>query len=126
MGSCGFFDGYHNPWAVGVVFANAVIGLAITAVYKYANAVTKCIASDVSAVLLCIISAIFFGLESSITMWCGVLVVCFAVHLYTASPGPPPKKPVAPTAEKPAREGLVSTEPCPATDGVDPPDDLDK
>merc|ERR1711915_425001 len=70
-----------------------MIGLAITAVYKYADAVTKCIASDITAVVLCIISSIFFELEGSVTMWCGVLVVCFAVHSYTSS-APPPAAPV--------------------------------
>jgi len=86
----GFFDGYDNPLALGVVFANAMIGLAITAVYKYADAVTKCIASDVTAVVLCIVSSLFFELSPSITMWCGVTVVCFAVHLYTGAQAPAP------------------------------------
>jgi len=93
QGSIGFFHGYNSPLAIGVVFSNAMIGLAITAVYKYAGAVEKCIASDITAVNLCIISAIFFNLEPNITMWCGVVVVCFAVHLYTsAAPPPQPKQ----------------------------------
>lgn len=70
----GFFDGYSNPLAVGVVCINGVIGLAVTAVYKYADAITKCIASDITAVILCILSTIFFELEASITMWCGIIV----------------------------------------------------
>jgi len=90
----GFFEGYDNPLALGVVFVNSLIGLAITAVYKYADAVTKCIASDITAVNLCIVSTIFFELEPSITMWCGIVVVCFAVHLYTsAAPAPHARNP---------------------------------
>merc|ERR1712113_1027238 len=85
-----FFDGYDNPLAIGVVFANSVIGLAITAVYKYADAVIKCIASDITAVTLCMFSVFLFGLNSSITLWCGVSVVCFAVHLYASAAGKPP------------------------------------
>lgn len=96
----GFFHGYDNPWALGVVFSNAMIGLAITAVYKYANAVIKCIASDVSAVLLCIISSIFFELEPSVTMWFGVMVVCFAVHMYTAASAAP-AQPAKPSSKAP-------------------------
>jgi UDP-galactose transporter len=80
--SFGFFDGYSNPLALAVVLANALIGLAITAVYKYADAVTKCIAQDITAVILCIISSIFFGLRASLTTWAGVFVVTFAVYLY--------------------------------------------
>lgn len=86
----GFFDGYSNPLALGVVACNALIGLAITAVYKYADAIIKCIASDLTAVVLCILSAAFFGLESSVTMWCGVIVVCLAVHMYTEASQRPP------------------------------------
>lgn len=94
----GFFTGYDNPLACAVVFANAMIGLAITAVYKYADAVTKCIAGDVTAVVLCVISSIFFELEPSVSLWCGVFVVCFAVHSYTSAapvPQPGPPKPEA-------------------------------
>merc|ERR1719401_1638918 len=76
-----------------------MIGLAITAVYKYADAVTKCIASDITAVLLCIVSSFFFELTPSVTMWCGVVVVCFAVHLYTSAV-PPPKPEEKPSPEK--------------------------
>jgi len=93
-----FFDGYDNPLAIGVIMANALIGIAITAVYKYADAVTKCIASDVTAVVLCILSSFFFHLQASLTTWCGVLVVCFAVHFYTAASQPPPKAPEKPQA----------------------------
>jgi len=92
----GFFKGYDNPLAIGVVLVNALIGIAITAVYKYADAVTKCIATDMTAVLLCILSSIFFELQASVTMWCGVVVVCFAVHHYTsAAPAPPAPAPAA-------------------------------
>uniref|UniRef100_A0A7S2HXG2 CMP-sialic acid transporter n=1 Tax=Zooxanthella nutricula TaxID=1333877 RepID=A0A7S2HXG2_9DINO len=82
----GFFDGYDSPLALGVVFSNAIIGLAVNAVYKYADAITKCVAGDVTAVLLCIVSAAFFGLKATVTMWCGVFVVCFAVHTFTGAP----------------------------------------
>lgn len=51
----GFFEGY-DLLAIGVVCSNALIGIVITAVYKYADAVVKCIASDITAVLLIILS----------------------------------------------------------------------
>eukprot|EP00405_Crypthecodinium_cohnii_P039883 CAMPEP_0206541318 /NCGR_PEP_ID=MMETSP0325_2-20121206/9540_1 /ASSEMBLY_ACC=CAM_ASM_000347 /TAXON_ID=2866 /ORGANISM="Crypthecodinium cohnii, Strain Seligo" /LENGTH=372 /DNA_ID=CAMNT_0054039231 /DNA_START=57 /DNA_END=1175 /DNA_ORIENTATION=+ len=95
----GFFHGYDSPEALGVVFANALMGLVITAVYKYADAVAKCIASDITAVVLCIFSSIFLGLESSVTMWCGVAVVCFAVHYYTNASAAGPPGPLKPPAE---------------------------
>jgi len=82
----GFFDGYDNPLAIAVVVANALIGLAINAVYKYADAVTKCIAGDITAIALCVISSFAFGLETSVVTWCGIAIVCLAVHQYSSAP----------------------------------------
>lgn len=108
----GFFEGYGNPLAVGVVVCNGLIGLAITAVYKYADAVTKCIAGDITAVLLCIISSFLFGLRASITTWCGVFVVSFAVHLYMEA-GRKPADPAAtaPSVSKHVAKGILDTLP---------------
>lgn len=115
----GFFEGYDNVFAVGVVCANAMIGLVITAVYKYADAVVKCFASDVTAVLLIIISTWFFGLKSSLTMWCGVFVVVFAVHLYIEASKVQPKRDEKPYLaaekeldERTANSGTALGKPC--------------
>jgi len=78
----GFFDGYDTWAARGVVATNAVIGLAITAVYKYADAITKQLATDTSTVSLMAISITFFGFPGSIVTWAGVVIVLAAVHLY--------------------------------------------
>lgn len=102
--SIGFFEGYSNPLALGVVVCNGLIGLAITAVYKYADAVTKCIAGDITAVLLCIISSFLFGLRASITTWCGVFVVSFAVHLYMEASRAPSAPPAPPKTESTSAE----------------------
>ena len=40
-GSIGFFEGYDNIWACLVILFNAMIGIAISAVYKYCDAVVK-------------------------------------------------------------------------------------
>merc|ERR1712039_65597 len=103
----GFFDGYDNVLAIGVVFCNAMIGLAITAVYKYADAVVKCFSSDITAVVLMVISSFFFGLKSSVTMWCGVFVVTFAVHLYIDAVKPGAPTPTAPATKDEASECLA-------------------
>jgi drug/metabolite transporter (DMT)-like permease len=86
----GFFEGYDNWLAIMVVVANALIGLAINAVYKFADAITKCISQDLTSVILCIISAFFFGLKTSLLTWCGVATVCLAVHAYASAPKVPP------------------------------------
>lgn len=91
----GFFDGYDSPLAVAVVACNTLIGIAINLVYKYADAVLKCIATDCTAVVLCIISAIFFNLRPSLTLWCGVCVVCYAVYSYSMAARPTERDPEA-------------------------------
>jgi len=85
----GFWEGYSNdPLAIGVVLVNSTIGLAISAVYKYADAITKSIADSITAVVLTVVSSVFFGLKPSVTMWCGVLVVCCAIRNYAVAPAP--------------------------------------
>mmetsp|Transcript_59998 Transcript_59998/g.119054 ORF Transcript_59998/g.119054 Transcript_59998/m.119054 type:complete len:380 (+) Transcript_59998:172-1311(+) len=110
----GFFEGYDNPLAIGVVAINAVIGIAITMVYKYADAITKCIAGDLTAVILCIVSSFFFHLKTSLTTWCGVQVVCFAVHLYLSAPPAAPlaalsaKAPAPPVTATPGQQNAYT------------------
>eukprot|EP00971_Amphidinium_carterae_P182189 3615649-Amphidinium_carterae.1 len=78
----GFFDGYTSWSARGVVGTNAVVGMAITAVYKHADAMTKQLATDTSTVSLMAISIAFFNFPGSVVTWAGVATVLFAVHLY--------------------------------------------
>jgi len=112
----GFFDGYDNFLAVGVVASNALIGLVITAVYKYADAVVKCIASDITAVFLIIISAVFFNLKTTLLTSCGVFVVVFAVHLYIDAST---KAAAASVLAKPAKEPTTSPDSQETTTSAD-------
>lgn len=102
----GFFDGYDTPAAIMVVVANGLVGLAINYVYKYMDAIAKCIASDITAVLLCIISSVCFGLESTVLTWCGIAIVVLAVHLYAnaANSGQPVTKGAALNTVAPAKK----------------------
>lgn len=119
----GFFDGYSSPLPIAVVASNALIGLAITAVYKYADAVTKCIAQDITAVILCIISSFFFGLRATVVTWCGVFVVTFSVYLYMeAGQSPAP----ANTPASPVSSGTSSTPKAAAASDKGPDEMLPK
>lgn len=112
----GFFEGYGNPLAVGVVLVNAIIGLVVTAVYKYADAVVKCIASNITSVLLLIISSWFFGVNMSLVMWLGVFVVCFGVNLYIEASKAVPSRPPGSNGqapEAPPTKNLIPLKPWP-------------
>lgn len=80
----GFFAGYDDPMAISIVVANAMIGVAITVVYKYMDAITKCIVFIVAVLAFCIIKAHAFDNSYSITMYCGVAVVAISVFEYTS------------------------------------------
>jgi hypothetical protein len=78
----GFFDGYDNPSACMVVLFNALIGLAISSVYKYADAVVKTFATATVTVNLVILSSLYGLQQPSVVAWMGVLVVVTATAMY--------------------------------------------
>ncbi|KAM4062782.1 nucleotide-sugar transporter [Hirsutella rhossiliensis] len=82
----GFFEGYDNIGAIMVVVSNVFIGLAITSVYKYANAVVKCIATAVSSGLLLYLSTILFGTTLGTMVIPGTIIVALSSWLYLANP----------------------------------------
>ena len=79
----GFFEGYDSTPAKLVVLFNAFIGLAISFVFKYADAVVKTFATASTTVLLVIFSTVYLHQKTSIVAWCGVGVVITATYLYS-------------------------------------------
>ncbi|KAJ3106026.1 hypothetical protein HDU97_007210 [Phlyctochytrium planicorne] len=86
-----FFDGYDNI-AIMVVFLNCVIGLVITAVYKYADAVIKTIAQTISTGILLVLSAFLFGSHFGVLQFAGVMIIFLSVYLYFVCSSDPLKK----------------------------------
>jgi hypothetical protein len=76
-----FFDGYDRFTAVATIVCNAFLGLAITAVYKYADAVTKTMATDATSVILVVVSVIFFDFSGRFFVWVGTAITLTAIHL---------------------------------------------
>jgi len=77
----GFFQGYTLV-TVMIVAVNACFGVVVTAVYKYADAVLKTLASACTTVVLLLLSFQFFGLRINLIRVCGCLVVLIAVAQY--------------------------------------------
>ncbi|RDW84823.1 UDP-galactose transporter [Coleophoma cylindrospora] len=84
----GFFTGYGSIGACLVILSNVFIGLAITAVYKYADAVIKCFATAVATGILLYLSPILFGTELSFLVLPGTIVVFIASWLYMEGAAP--------------------------------------
>ena len=75
--------GFGSFAALACLLCNALIGIAVSAVYKYADAVVKTLASAVSTILL----LIMFSLSTmNVVLCCGCVVVFVSVHLYISNP----------------------------------------
>jgi UDP-galactose transporter len=99
MGS--YFHGY-NPAAVGVIFCQAVLGLVVTAVLKYADTVIRSFATACSISVLYAVNITFLGWSANLTYIAGCFVVFISTYLYMAlaGTGPKPSPPAAPTKEE--------------------------
>jgi hypothetical protein len=86
----GFFTGYDNFGAVMVIISNVFIGLAMTAVYRYADALIKCFATAISTAILLYLSPLLFNVNFSFLIVPGTFVVFLATWLYMDQS---PKKP---------------------------------
>ncbi|KAL2876535.1 hypothetical protein SGCOL_008110 [Colletotrichum sp. CLE4] len=102
----GFFEGYTSFGAIMVIVSNVFIGLAITAVYKYADAVIKCFATAVATGILLYVSPILFGTSLSFLVLPGTVVVFVASWLYMDNP--PPKDPNPAPTNEPQKMSLFS------------------
>ncbi|KID81920.1 UDP-galactose transporter [Metarhizium guizhouense ARSEF 977] len=88
----GFFGGYGSLHAILIIINNVLIGLAINAVYKYANAIVKCLATAIATAILIFLSPIFFGTTFNLLIVPGSIVVFGASWLYAMNPTPKPNK----------------------------------
>ncbi|RDA86150.1 hypothetical protein CP532_3056 [Ophiocordyceps camponoti-leonardi (nom. inval.)] len=85
-----FFAGYSDIRAILVVVSHAFVGVAITYVYKYADAVVKCLATAVATGILLFISPILFGTELGSLVIPGTLIVFVSSWLYMMYPASAP------------------------------------
>ena len=90
----GFFTGYNEIGAILVILSNVLIGLVMTAVYKYADAIIKCFATAMSTGILLYVSPILFGVEMSFLVLPGTTVVFIATWLYMDATPPRSTAPV--------------------------------
>ena len=81
--SSAYFFGY-NAAAVGVILCQAVLGLVVTAVLKYADMVIRCAASACSVSALYAVNVLFLGWAVNWTYCAGCAVVFLSTYLYMA------------------------------------------
>jgi UDP-sugar transporter A1/2/3 len=91
----GFLGGYNNTvWSVVIV--QAVGGLIVATVVKYADNVLKVFATSFSIVISCIISAFMFDFHPTVSFLVGASLVVTATVLYSSPERRPRRKPVLP------------------------------
>ncbi|KAL3801835.1 hypothetical protein HJC23_001231 [Cyclotella cryptica] len=78
----GFFGGY-NVAVWGVIFVQAVGGLIVAVVVKYADNVLKVFASSFSIIFSCLISTILFDFRPNGLFLLGAALVCLSTALYS-------------------------------------------
>lgn len=77
----GFFVGY-SPIVWGVVAVQAIGGLIVAVVVKYADNVMKVFATSISIIVSCIISAVLFDFRPTFRFCVGAFLVMIATVMY--------------------------------------------
>ena len=94
----GFLGGY-TPLVWTVVIVQAVGGLIVAVVVKYADNVLKVFATSFSIVISCVLSAIFFDFHASWAFVVGATFVVVATGLYSQPERKTRRTPVLPTSK---------------------------
>jgi drug/metabolite transporter (DMT)-like permease len=100
----GFFEGYDSTPAKLVVLFNAFIGVAISFVFLYADAVIKTFATASTTVLLVVFSSVYLHQKTTVIAWMGVLVVIVATYVYGKLKEVQAVKPALPVAMQTLKE----------------------
>jgi UDP-sugar transporter A1/2/3 len=77
----GFFFGY-TPLVVAVVFLQAVGGLVVAVVVKYADNILKGFAASLSIITSCVVSYVFLDFEPSVPFVLGAMLVLGSSYIY--------------------------------------------
>jgi UDP-sugar transporter A1/2/3 len=103
VGEIGFLGGY-TPIVWTVVTVQAVGGLIVAVVVRYADNVLKVFATSFSIVASCIISAFLFDFHPSMSFLLGASLVVTATVMYSAPDSKRRRKPVLPMTIKSSRK----------------------
>ncbi|KAJ2490480.1 UDP-galactose transporter Gms1 [Coemansia sp. RSA 2050] len=90
--SLGFFSGY-TIWTIAAISLQALGGLLVAVVVKYADNILKGFATSISIVLSCLVSVLLFDFHITKPFVLGTGLVVYATYMYGkhSSPSPPAK-----------------------------------
>jgi hypothetical protein len=81
-----FFQGYANPYVLLLLVLNSCAGIAISALYKYGDAVLKTFAQPLCSAVVVYLSSIFFGVPIDAVKAAGSGTIIVASILYLRLP----------------------------------------
>jgi hypothetical protein len=85
MARSSFFSGFDRPFTWIVLFFNTVIGIVVSAVYKYADATIKTFASGCATSGLLLINILIYNQEFKIVVILACITVFIATYLYATT-----------------------------------------
>ena len=103
-----FFDGYTAP-VFGLILCQALLGLVVSAVLKYADTLVRTSAAACSTCILYLITVLMFGAKFNLTALVGSVVVFVATYIYLTAE--PQVEPPAPAKAARGAENQVPSEP---------------
>lgn len=77
----GFLDGY-TPAVWGVVFANGILGLVISFIFKYGDNIIKLFGASSAVLFTAALSSVLFDYKPGASLWLGYLLVGCSLFLY--------------------------------------------
>lgn len=98
-----YFAGY-TPAVLGVIACNSLLGLAITVVYKYADAIIKTFASATGTGVLLVVNTMLFATPASLSAFLGVAVVFIASYIYLKGATEPAHTALSSSVERQAEQ----------------------
>ena len=113
-----FFDGYTAP-VFGLILCQALLGLVVSAVLKYADTLVRTSAAACSTCILYLITVLMFGAKFNLTALVGSVVVFVATYIYLTAA--PQAEPPAPAKAARGAENQVPSEPGDVSSKIESP-----
>ena len=93
----GFFEGYSMS-VLAIVACNSLLGIVITFVYKYADAIVKTFSTSCATGVLLYINVVMFHLKTNLTVFLGAIVIFISSYLFLVV-GPKASIPIVKSTE---------------------------
>ncbi|KAJ1974370.1 UDP-galactose transporter Gms1 [Dimargaris verticillata] len=103
----GFWYGY-NGWTIGAIACQAIGGIIVALVVKYADNILKGFATSISIIVSCVLSIFIFDFVVTPLFVLGTIAVIFATYLYSRASALGSPKPLPGPRESPESTTVIA------------------